>query len=71
MREHLETIHGRQRALVDENEVQRREIDRLTKLLSKAEAELENFKQQTNSSQHRSDNNNHRGTLLNLHDALL
>jgi chromosome segregation ATPase len=66
LREHLETIHGRQRALVDENEVQRREIDRLTKLLSSAEAELENFKQQTNSSQHHSDDEKHRGTLLNL-----
>ncbi|MEH2175713.1 DUF6262 family protein [Nostoc sp.] len=68
LREHLETIHGRQRALVDENEVQRREIERLTKLLSSAEAELENFKPQTNSSQqqHHSDNKKLRGTLLNL-----
>ena len=45
LRDHLEAIHGRQRVLVDENETQCREIERLTKLLNEANAEIEIFKQ--------------------------
>ena len=45
LREHLEAIHGRQRVLADENEVQRREIERLTKSLFEATSESERLKQ--------------------------
>ncbi|WP_392534311.1 DUF6262 family protein [Nostoc sp. C117] len=44
LREHLETIHGRQRALVDENAVLRRENEELTKLLAGTKAEIEIIK---------------------------
>ena len=39
LRDHLEAIHGRQRVLADENDTQRREIERLTKLLNEAKNE--------------------------------
>lgn len=41
LRDRLEVIHGRQQVLLDENEAQRREIERLTKLLNDAKAEIE------------------------------
>lgn len=46
LRDHLAAIHGRQRVLADENEVQQREIDRLKKLLTDANAEIERLKQE-------------------------
>ncbi len=45
LREHLEAIHGRQRVLADENEIQCREIERLTKSLFEAMSEIERLKQ--------------------------
>jgi hypothetical protein len=44
LRDHLEAIHGRHRLLAQENEVQGKEIERLTKLLNEAKAEIEAFK---------------------------
>lgn len=51
LRDHLEAIHGRQRVLVEENELQRREIEQLTKLLNGSNAEIERLKQKSNSQQ--------------------
>ena len=45
LRENLEAIHGRQRVLADENEAQRREIERLTKSLFEVTAEIDRLKQ--------------------------
>lgn len=50
LREHLETIHGRQRALVDENETLRRENEQLTKMLASAKAEIEIIKNDSDKS---------------------
>jgi hypothetical protein len=66
LRNQLEAIHGRQRVLADENELQRRDIERLTKLLATAQTEIENFRQHTQSSPHLSPNEDHRGKVLNL-----
>lgn len=45
-------MHERQRVLVDNQEIQRREIERLTKLLNEARVEIEAFKQGLNIYEH-------------------
>lgn len=48
LRNHLEAVHGRQRVLADENEIQSREIEQLTKFLKEALVEIESLKQGLN-----------------------
>ncbi len=55
LRDHLEAIHGRHRLLAEENEVQGREIERLTKLVNEAKAEIEAFKKNSTPKQHTND----------------
>ncbi|GAA6619760.1 DUF6262 family protein [Scytonema sp. NUACC26] len=57
LRNQMEVSYGRQRVLADENELQRREINRLTKLLFEAHTKIERLEQGLATSQYSSSNN--------------